>query len=177
MELNSSQSVSSESENKTNKSALYVLILAVFMDVLGFGIVLPLLPFWTTSLGASAIIFGILLASYSLFQFIFAPFWGRLSDRIGRRPVILVGLTGTFISFILLFITALWFNSIEMIFVSRIIGGIFTASTLPTSQAYVSDTTTGADRTKSYGLLGAGMALGFTLGPAAGGILAGAKIN
>jgi MFS family permease len=158
---------------KTDNSVLSVLMLAVFIDILGFGIVFPLLPFWTSSLGASALIFGLLLATYSLFQFVFSPIWGRLSDRIGRRPILLLGLTGTFFSFILLLLTSLFFNSIEMIFLSRLLGGIFTAATLPTSQAYISDTTTGSERTRSFGYLGASMALALTLGPAFGGILAG----
>ncbi|MFW9779362.1 MAG: MFS transporter [Candidatus Heimdallarchaeota archaeon] len=161
-------------EDKTSfsTSALGVLFLAVFIDLLGFGIVLPLLPFWVSSIGGSAIIYGLLVSSYSLMQFIFSPFWGRLSDRRGRRPIILVGLTGTLISFILLSITALLFSeSLLMLFLSRILGGIFTAATLPTSQAYITDTTTGDERAKGFGLIGAAFGLGFAIGPALGGFL------
>ena len=105
-------------------------------------------------------------------QFVFAPIWGRISDSTGRRPVILLGLVGTIIGFSLLAITALLFStSIFMLFLSRIVAGTFTAATLPTSQAYIADTTTGKDRVKGFGLIGAAFGLGFAIGPAIGGIL------
>lgn len=157
--------------SKTGRKAMGVLVLAVFIDLLGFGIVIPLLPYWSISLGADPFIFGMLVASYSAMQFMFAPIWGRISDRKGRRPVILVGLTGTIIGFSLLSSTALFLDNLTMLFASRIIAGIFTAATLPTSQAYISDTTTGKDRAKGFGLLGASFGLGFAMGPAIGGIL------
>ncbi len=158
-------------KEKANPRAIRVLLLAVFIDLLGFGIIIPLLPFWVISLGAPELVFGLILAIYSLFQFIFAPIWGRLSDRRGRRPVVLTGLTGTIIGFMMLLATALVTNSIEMLFLSRIVGGIFTSATLPTSQAYVSDISTSEDRTKYFGYIGAAMGLGFAFGPAIGGIL------
>ena len=154
---------------KTSRRSTGVLVLAVFVDLLGFGIVIPLLPYWTGDLGADAFTYGLLVASYSAMQFMFAPIWGRISDRKGRRPVILVGLTGTVIGFTLLATTALFFDSLIMLFVSRIISGIFTAATLPTSQAYITDTTTGKDRAKGFGLLGAAFGLGFAMGPGIGG--------
>jgi MFS family permease len=141
------------------------------MDLLGFTIVIPLLPFWTLSLGAPEYIFGLFLAIYSFFQFIFSPIWGRLSDKFGRRPIILSGLTGTLISFIILLAAATLFNSLEMILLSRIIGGIFTAATLPTSYAYISDSVKAEEQTKSYGMIGASMGLAYVLGPAIGGLL------
>ena len=158
-------------KEKNQKSALMVLILAVFIDLLGFTIVIPLLPFWTLSLGAPEYVFGIFLAIYSLFQFIFSPIWGRLSDKYGRKPIILSGLTGTLISFSILLIAAVVYNSLEMILLSRIVGGIFTAATLPTSYAYISDSVKLEDQTKSYGLIGASMGLAYVLGPALGGTL------
>ena len=143
---------------KVKSGALGVLFLAVFIDLLGFGIVIPLLPFWASSLGASPFVYGLLVSSYSLMQFLFAPLWGRISDRRGRRPVILVGLTGTLLSFIMLTLTALIFqDSLLMLFSSRVLGGVFTAATLPTSQAYITDTTSGEERAKGFGLLGAGV--------------------
>ncbi len=158
-------------ERKTGNKALFTLLLAVFIDLLGFGIVIPLLPFWVTSFTDSEFVYGVLVAIYSIMQFVFAPLWGRLSDHFGRRPIILIGLTGTVIGFSLLAVTALFWNTLEMLFASRIISGIFTSATLPTSQAYISDTTSGKERAKSYGLLGAAFGVGFAFGPAIGGIL------
>ncbi|MFW9886277.1 MAG: MFS transporter [Candidatus Thorarchaeota archaeon] len=158
-------------EEKTRTRAISVLLLAVFIDILGFGIIIPLLPFWVTSLGAAELVFGLILAIYSLFQFIFAPLWGRLSDRIGRRPVVLAGLTGTVIGFSMLLVASVFINSIEMLVLSRIVGGIFTSATLPTSQAYVSDVSTSEERAKYFGYIGAAMGLGFAFGPAIGGFL------
>ncbi len=155
--------------SETNSKALITLLLAVFIDLLGFGIVIPLLPFWVTSFTSSDFVYGMLVAIYSIMQFIFAPIWGRLSDRFGRRPIILIGLTGTLIGFSLLSVTALFMNTLEMLFAARIISGIFTSATLPTSQAYISDTTSGKDRAKSYGMLGAAFGVGFAFGPAIGG--------
>lgn len=157
---------------KRQLGPISVLFLAVFIDLVGFGIVIPLLPFWAESLGASPFIYGILLSSYSAMQFIFSPIWGRISDSKGRRPVILVGLMGTIVGFALLTLSALIFSaSLLMLFVSRITAGIFTAATLPTSQAYIADTTSGKDRAKGFGLLGAAFGLGFAIGPGIGGVL------
>ncbi len=160
-----------QQDSRGSHKALMTLILAVFIDLLGFGIVIPLLPFWVTSFTDSEFVYGVLVAIYSIMQFIFAPLWGRLSDRYGRRPIILIGLTGTVIGFSLLTATALFVNTLEMLFASRIIAGIFTSATLPTSQAYISDTTSGKDRAKSYGMLGAAFGVGFAFGPAIGGML------
>jgi MFS family permease len=165
------------SEKTTNgetirKSALGVLLLAVFIDLLEFGIIIPLLPFWATESGATPFIYGILASSYSLMSFVFAPVWGKLSDQYGRRPIILAGLVGTVIGLGILLITAVVFvNSLLLLFLSRLVGGAFTAATLPTSQAYISDTTEGKDRAKAFGLIGAAFGIGFAIGPGLGGIL------
>ena len=149
-----------------------VLFLAVFIDLLEFGIIIPLLPFWTLELGATPFIYGILASVYSLMSFTFAPVWGWISDRWGRRPVILAGLFGTVLGLGLLSFAAIFFtDSLILIFISRIVGGAFTAATLPTSQAYIADTTSGKDRAKGFGLLGAAFGLGFALGPGIGGLL------
>lgn len=145
----------------------------MFIDLLGFGIIIPLMPLWVKEqLFESEFVYGILVSSYSFMQFVFAPWWGKMSDNIGRRPVIMIGLTGTIIGFFLLTISFSLIPTIEMIFLARIVGGIFTSATLPTSQAYIADSTTGKNRAQGFGILGAVFGLGFTFGPAIGGILA-----
>ncbi len=162
----------STSVSNSNSKAIIVLFLAVFIDLLEFGIVIPLLPFWAINIGATPFIYGVLASLYSFMSFALAPIWGRLSDRYGRRPVILAGLFGTVIGLFLLVLAASVFkDSLLILFISRIVGGFFTAATLPTSQAYISDTTSGKDRARGFGLLGAAFGLGFATGPAIGGIL------
>lgn len=145
----------------------WLLFLAIFIDLLGFGILIPLLPFYAESLGASAFVVSLLMAAYSLAQFLFAPLWGRLSDKYGRRPIIMIGLFGTGVSFVLFGFA----NTLFLLFLSRILGGILTAATLPTAQAYVADITSEQERAKRFGLLGAAFGLGFVFGPAIGGLL------
>ncbi len=162
--------------DKNNKRkqipAIGILFLAVFIDLLGFGIIIPILPIWTTkNLGYNSIVYGILVASYSFMQFLFAPIWGKLSDRKGRKPIIMIGLTGSVIGFSLLTLAFTVFPDIEMLFVARIVSGMFTAATLPTSQAFITDSTTEKDRAKGFGLIGAAFGLGFTLGPGLGAVL------
>ncbi|MBP7689094.1 MAG: MFS transporter [Thermoflexales bacterium] len=148
------------------KSPLLPIFLIVFIDLLGFGLILPLLPFYAESFGASGFVVGLLIASYSLMQFIGAPILGRLSDKWGRRPVLLLSQFGTFAGFIVLGLA----NSLPLLFLGRIIDGISGAN-LSTAQAYISDVTEEKDRAKSFGLIGAAFGLGFILGPAAGGWL------
>ncbi len=148
------------------KSPLLPIFLIVFIDLLGFGLILPLLPYYAESFGASELTVGLLLASYSLMQFIGAPVLGRLSDRYGRRPILLISQLGTFIGFMILgFASALW-----MLFLSRVIDGISGAN-ISTAQAYIADVTDEKNRAKSFGLVGAAFGLGFIIGPAAGGFL------
>jgi DHA1 family tetracycline resistance protein-like MFS transporter len=149
-----------------------VLFITVFLDLLGFTIVIPYLYFYAQSLGASEFTFGLLLTSYSLMQFIFTPIWGRLSDRYGRRPILLISLFGSGIS---LFMFGLA-SSIWLLFASRIVAGIM-GSTINVAQAYVTDITAPDARMKSLGLLGAAFGLGFVLGPAIGGTLSGLYLN
>lgn len=160
-------------EKSTHKiPAMGILFLAVFIDLLGFGLIIPILPIWTTkNLGYNDVIYGILVASYSFMQFMFAPLWGKLSDRKGRRPVIMVGLTGSVIGFFLLTLAFTSFKDIQMLFIARIISGIFTSATLPTSQAFISDSTTEENRARGFGMIGAAFGLGFTLGPGFGAVL------
>lgn len=146
---------------------LAILFLTIFIDLLGFGLIIPALPFYAESFGASFITIGLLSASYSLMHFLFAPLWGRLSDRIGRRPVMLIGLAGSAAAFLMFGLS----TTLPMLFAARILAGILSSATLPTAQAYIADTTSPEDRAKGMGLIGAAFGLGFIFGPAVGGIL------
>ena len=146
------------------KSPVIIVFVTVFIDLLGFGIIIPLLPFYAESFGANAFTIGMLSTSFSLMQFIFAPIWGRMSDRIGRRPIILLGLFGSFLSY-LAFASV---SSLPLLFAARIFAGIAGAN-IPTAQAVMADITTPENRAKGMGLVGAAFGLGFIFGPAIGG--------
>ncbi len=144
-----------------------VLFMTLLLVMMGFGIVIPIFPFLIVDLGGGATALGFFMAAYSVMQFICAPFWGSLSDRIGRRPVLLIGLVGYGITFTLFgFVSELW-----MMFAIRVLSGILSSATLPTAMAYIADTTSGAERSKGMGILGAAMGLGMIIGPAMGGWL------
>ena len=147
-------------------SPLAVIFVTVFIDLLGFGIIIPLLPYYAESFGASALAVGMLGTSYSLMQFLFAPLWGRWSDRIGRRPIILVGLLGSGVSYLML----AYADSIALVFAARVLGGIAGAN-VSTAQAYIADVTTPENRARGMGMIGAAFGLGFIFGPALGGVL------
>lgn len=144
-----------------------LIFITVFLDLIGFGIVLPLLPGYAARLHVSETAIGVLVASFSLMQFLLAHWWGRLSDRIGRRPVILVGLLGSALSY-LLFAVA---SSYWILLASRIVAGAMGA-TVNVAQAYLADVTTPAERPKALGLVGAAFGLGFVIGPGLGGLSA-----
>ena len=147
---------------------MVVLFLVVVIDLIGFGIIIPLLPFFAEHYQASPFQVGLLMAVYSLTQFVAAPFWGRLSDRIGRRPVLLFSLAGAILAYLWLGVAEeLW-----ALFAARAVGG-FMAGNISAAFAYVADITTRETRAKGMGMIGAAFALGFTIGPAIGGILAG----
>ncbi len=148
------------------RTSIFVLFLIVFIDLLGFGMVIPLLPYYADQYGATATTVGAVVAVYSLMQFFFSPVWGRLSDRVGRRPVLLISLTGSIAGYAIFAIA----RSIPILFVSRIVAGI-AAANIGTAQAYIADTTTRENRAKGMGLIGAAFGLGFILGPPLGGIL------
>jgi len=147
-------------------SPLVIIFVTVFIDLLGFGIIIPLLPFYAESFGASAFTIGLLGTSFSLMQFLFSPVWGRWSDRIGRKPIILVGLMGSCLSYLGLALS----TSLSLLFLARIIGGIAGAN-IPTAQAYIADVTTPENRARGMGMVGAAFGLGFIFGPALGGVL------
>ena len=145
---------------------LPILFVTVFIDLVGFGIIIPFLAYYVESFGARAATVGLLMSTYSVAQFIFAPIWGRISDRVGRRPILLLGLTGSVAGYTLFGLAGtLW-----LLFVGRAAMGIFGA-TIPTAQAAVADVTSPQDRAKGMGLIGAAIGLGFILGPALGGVL------
>jgi DHA1 family tetracycline resistance protein-like MFS transporter len=150
------------------RSPLVVIFTTVFIDLLGFGIVIPVLPFYAegTQFNATPRTVGLLFASYSVMQLFFSPVLGRLSDKYGRRPVLLISIIGTGVGFLILgFARTLW-----MLFLGRILDGI-SGGNISTAQAYIADITTKEDRAKGMGLLGAAFGLGFIFGPALGGIL------
>ena len=140
------------------------VFVTVLIDLLGFGIVIPLLPVYSEAYGASGTTLAWLFASFSGMQFLFAPMWGRVSDRYGRRPVLIGGLVGTSFSYVLFALA----DSMPMLFFSRILAGFFGAN-VSTAQAYVADVTAPKDRAKGMGMIGAAFGLGFTLGPWIGG--------
>lgn len=148
------------------KSPLLIIFFTVFIDLIGFGILLPLLPFYAKNLGANALTVGLLFTSFSLMQFLFAPLWGRLSDRIGRRPIILLGLLGSSISYLIFGMA----NSLWLLLASRLFAGICGAN-ISTAHAYIADSTGPENRAKGMGIIGAAYGLGFIFGPAIGGIL------
>ena len=147
---------------------LLIIFLTIFVNLVGFGIIIPLLPFYAETFGASPIVIGLLFGVFSLCQLVAAPALGDLSDRYGRRPILIFSLVGTVISFVMLALA----HSIAMLFAARIIDGL-SGGNISTARAYVADVTAPSDRARAYGLIGAAFGLGFILGPALSGILAG----
>jgi len=145
-----------------------ILFLIVFIDLVGFGVIIPLLPFYGVHFGASAAEVTWMMACYSLAQFFFSPILGRVSDHVGRRPVLLVSLVASVLSYLWLgFADALW-----MLFAARLLGGAG-AGNIAAAQAYITDVTPPESRAKAMGMIGAAFGLGFTIGPALGGLVAG----
>jgi DHA1 family tetracycline resistance protein-like MFS transporter len=165
-------------------SRLFTIFLIVFIDLLGFSLILPLLPYYAETYGANATVVGLLVASYAAAQLIGAPLLGRLSDRYGRRPILLLSVAGTFVGFLLLgfadplgrFLSGIIApNSVNVpilgiLFISRILDGL-TGGNITVAQAYITDVTDEQSRSKGLGLIGAAFGLGFIIGPAAGGAL------
>jgi MFS family permease len=149
------------------RSLLAVLFGVVIVDLIGFGVVMPILPFYAHEHGASATELGFVFTAYAAAQFLFAPLWGRLSDRVGRRPVMLCTIAGTALSLLLLGLA----GSLAAIFAARILAGAFAAN-IGVASAYIGDVTSESERTRWMGMLGASFGVGFVLGPAIGGLLA-----
>jgi MFS family permease len=150
----------------TSRGPLLAVFLTVLIDLLGFGIIIPLLPVYTKAYGASELELGLLFATFSGMQLLFAPFWGAVSDRFGRRVVIVGGLCGTAASYVLFAFA----DSMPLLFASRLLAGFFGAN-IATAQAYIADVTAPEDRARGMGLIGAAFGIGFTIGPFVGGEL------
>jgi DHA1 family tetracycline resistance protein-like MFS transporter len=150
-----------------NRSPLLPIFLIVLVDVLGLTIILPLLPFYAEHFGASATVVGLLMSSYALCQFIAGPILGRMSDHMGRKPLLIVSQFGTLVGFLILAFS----NSLWLIFLSRIIDGL-TAGNLSLAQAYIADVTVAENRAKSFGVIGVAFGIGFMIGPGISGYLA-----
>ena len=147
------------------RGPLLVVFFTVLLDLLGFGMVLPLLPFYAQEFGAGPFGVTLLFASFSLAQFVFAPLWGRLSDKVGRRPVLLVSITGAVAAYGLFAFA----RSFTVLLIARTASGI-AAANYSIGQAYVADVTPPEERAKGMGMLGAAFGLGFVLGPVLGGL-------
>lgn len=149
------------------KSFLFILMLNLFIVMTAIGLVIPILPFYVKEFGANAQTLGLLVAAYSIMQFLSAPFWGKWSDQLGRKPVLVIGMLG-FCAAEMLFALA---TSLWMLFASRIVAGLFGTAVMPAAMAYVGDVTSKEERTKGMAMISAAMGLGIVVGPALGGWL------
>lgn len=149
------------------RKILGLLFAVLFLVMIGFSILFPVEPYYIQMFGATSATMGWLMASYSLAQFLFSPLWGRLSDRVGRKPVMMIGLAGYGVSMALFALA----QSIPHLFFARSLAGILSSATLPTAMAVISDTTSEDERAKGMGLLGAAFGLGAIFGPFVGGVL------
>ena len=143
----------------------FVIVMTTFIDMIGFGMIIPVLPFHPETVGSGALALGMLIGSFSLMQFIFSPILGRLSDKVGRRPIILISIFSSVISFIIFAFA----DSFPLLLLSRITAGMATEASV--AQAYISDITTEQDRAKGMGKVGAANGAGFIVGPAIGDLL------
>ncbi|MDX8361239.1 MULTISPECIES: MFS transporter [Bacillaceae] len=160
--------MNSTHESTFKRGPLLLLSINLFIIMVGIGLVIPILPFYVEAFNANARVLGMLVAVFAFMQFLFAPLWGRLSDKIGRKPLITIGLFGFAVAeFIFAYATGLW-----MLFLSRILAGTFGSALMPTAMAYVSDVTSEDKRGQGMGILGAAMGLGIVVGPGIGGWLA-----
>lgn len=150
---------------------LFFIYLTIFVNIIGFGLIFPLLPAFAKQFNASDLTIGFLGASFAISQFIFSPILGRFSDFFGRKPIIALSLAGNALAYLFFGLS----NSLIALFILRFLQGIFSSAALPVANAYVADITSPKERVSAMGKLGASLALGFIVGPAMGGLLA--KIN
>lgn len=148
-------------------SPLLIIFLTILVNLIGFGIIIPLLPFYAVTFGASPLAIGLLFASFSLAQLFASPVLGAWSDRWGRRPILIFSLVGTVVSFVMLALA----HSLAMLFAARIVDGL-SGGNITTARAYIGDISTDENRAKSFGMLGAAFGLGFIIGPGLGGLFA-----
>jgi MFS transporter, DHA1 family, multidrug resistance protein len=165
--------VSEGTSVNASKRNLYILTFVMFVVMLGYGIIIPILPFYIEDMGAGGTELGMLVASYAVMRMIFGPVWGSLSDRVGRKPILIIGILGYAI-------TMVWFGlatQLWMLFAARILSGILSSATAPTTMAYIGDSTPEDERGGGMGMLGAAGGIGTILGPALGGFLAGESLS
>jgi len=158
--------------NSNHPRQLWILVLVLFVVMLGYGIIIPILPFYIDQMGAGGTELGLLVASYAVMRLVCGPVWGSISDRIGRKPVLLIGILGYAV-------TMVWFGlatKLWMLFAARILSGVLSSATAPTTMAYIGDSTPGEARGGGMGLLGAAGGVGTILGPALGGLLGGESL-
>ncbi len=156
-----------------NQRNVYILAFTLLVVMLGFGVVIPIFPFYIENLGAGGTELGLLAASYAVMRLIFGPVWGALSDRVGRKPILMVGVLGYGI-------TMFWFGlatRLWVLFVARILSGILSSATSPTTMAYIGDSTPETERGHGMGVLGAAVGLGTIFGPGLGGLLGGESLS
>ena len=146
-------------------SPIFVIVLTVFIDITGYGIIIPLLPYYASEFDAGPAALGVLIASFAVMQFFFSPLLGRVSDSKGRKPILLISLFVSFVGFTIFSFA----NSFLMLLLSRIIAGVATERAV--AQAYIADITDEKNRTKELGKIGAALGAGFIIGPAMGGVL------
>jgi DHA1 family multidrug resistance protein-like MFS transporter len=157
----------------SNRKNLFILSFTLVVVTLGFGVIIPIIPFYMESLGAGGTELGLLVASYAVMRLIFAPIWGSISDRVGRKPILMIGILGYGITMVLFGLaTELW-----MLFAARILSGVLSSATSPTTMAYIADSTSEEDRGGGMGIMGAAVGLGTIFGPALGGLLAGGSLS
>jgi DHA1 family tetracycline resistance protein-like MFS transporter len=149
-----------------NRSPLAIIFVTILIDLIGFGIVIPILPLYADHFGASATMVGFLLAVYSTMQFICSPLLGRLSDRVGRRPVLLLSILGTSLGFLIMGLA----HTLWLLFLARILDGV-TGGNISTAAAYIADVTPSEERSRGMGLIGAAFGIGLIIGPAVGGLM------
>ncbi|MBC8507057.1 MAG: MFS transporter [Anaerolineales bacterium] len=158
---------------KQEQKNLIILFFTLVVVMLGFGMIIPIIPFFIESFGASGSSLGMLMASFAVMQFLFAPVWGSLSDRYGRKRFLVIGALGNGIAMLFFGLSSeLW-----MLFASRALSGILSSATLPTAMAYISDSTSDENRGGGMGVVGAAMGMGMVLGPGLGGWLAGSSLS